>query len=67
MPMYYLIEYSNNYSKTYGSLWQYYREEPSLNDDDNFVDFTDANRNSSLFNLKQKIMGQTGAYDKKKC
>ena len=65
--MYYLIEYSNNYSKTYGSLWQYYREEPSLNDDDNFVDFTDANRNSSLFNLKQKIMGQMGAYDKKKC
>ena len=22
MPMYNLIEYSNNYSKTYGSLWQ---------------------------------------------
>ena len=23
MPMYNLIEYSNNYSKTYGSLWKY--------------------------------------------
>ena len=26
MPMYNLIEYSNNYSKTSGSLWQYYRD-----------------------------------------
>ena len=31
MPMYNLIEYSDNYSKTSGSLWQYYRDEP--NDD----------------------------------
>ena len=27
--MYSLIEYSNNYSKTSGGLWQYYRDEPS--------------------------------------
>ena len=27
MPMYNLIEYSDNYSKTSGSLWQYYRDE----------------------------------------
>ena len=27
MPMYNLTEYSNNYSKTSGSLWQYYRDE----------------------------------------
>ena len=26
MPMYDLIEYSDNYSKTFGSLWQYYRD-----------------------------------------
>ena len=26
MPMYNLIEYSDNYSKTSGSLWQYYRD-----------------------------------------
>ena len=31
MPMYNLIEYSNNYSKTSGSLWQYYRDEPNDN------------------------------------
>ena len=24
-----LIEYSNNYSKTSGSLWEYYRDEPN--------------------------------------
>ena len=31
MPMYNLIEYSDNYSKTSGSLWQYYRDEPNDN------------------------------------
>ena len=29
MPMYYLIKYSDNYSKTSGSLWQYYSEKPN--------------------------------------
>ena len=29
--MYNLIEYSDAYSKTAGSLWQYYRDEPALN------------------------------------
>ena len=29
IPMYNLIEYSDNYSKTSGSLWQYYRDEPN--------------------------------------
>ena len=30
MAMYNLIEYSDNYSKTSGSLWQYYRDEPNV-------------------------------------
>ena len=30
MPIYNLIEYMNIYSKTFGSLWQYYRDEPAL-------------------------------------
>ena len=37
MPMYNLLEYSKNYRKTTGSLWNYYRDEPNnppLNDDD---------------------------------
>ena len=31
MPMYSLIEYSDNYAKTSGSLWQYFRDEPDHN------------------------------------
>ena len=29
MPMCNLIEYSKNYSKTTGSLWNYYKDEPN--------------------------------------
>ena len=31
MPMYNLIKYVNNYSKTSGGLWQYYRDDPNDN------------------------------------
>ena len=31
MSMYNLTEYSDNYSKTSGSLWQYYRDKPNDN------------------------------------
>ena len=34
MLKYNLIEYSDNYSKTSGSLWQYFTDEPALNDVD---------------------------------
>ena len=47
MPMYNLIEYSNNYAKTSGSLWQYYRDEPN----DNLAD-------SESFKSKIKITGK---------
>ena len=33
MPMYNLIEYSKNYRKTTGSLWNYYRDEPNSGSD----------------------------------
>ena len=33
MPMYNLLEYSDNYSMTSGSLWTYYRD--GVNDDAN--------------------------------
>ena len=32
MPMFNLIEYSDNYSKTSGSLWEYFRDELALTD-----------------------------------
>ena len=35
MPMYNLLEYSKNYKKTTGSLWNYYRDEPNSDTDDN--------------------------------
>ena len=35
MQMYNLIEYSDNYSKTSGSLWQYYKDDPN----DNITDY----------------------------
>ena len=59
MPMYNLIEYSDNYSKTSGSLWQYCKEIPAVNDDGDIVDFNGANATDS-FNFKTKITGQTG-------
>ena len=31
MPTYNLIEYSDNYLKTSGTLWQYYRDNPNDN------------------------------------
>ena len=57
MPMYNLIEYSDNYSKTSGSLWQYCKEIPAVNAGD-IVDFNGANATDS-FNFKTKITGQT--------
>ena len=31
MPLHNLLEYSDNYAKTSGRLWQYYRDEPNAN------------------------------------
>ena len=58
MPMYNLIEYSDNYSKTSGSLWQYCKEIPAVDNAGNIVAFNGANATGS-FNLKTKITGQT--------
>ena len=50
MPMYNLTEYSDNHAKTYGSLWQYYKNDPN----DNITQ-------SELFKSKIKITGKTPA------
>ena len=52
------VEYSDNYSKASGILWQYNRDEPCLND--NCVP-----ANSASFKFKQKITGETGAHSTK--
>ena len=57
MPMYNLLEYSKNYRKTIGSLYNYYRDELINDGDNNF-----ANRNvvnSNAFKYKNKIIGNT--------
>ena len=48
MPMHNLIEDSDNYAETSGSLWQYFRDEP----DDNIED-------SESFKSKVKITEKT--------
>ena len=55
--MYNLIEYSDNCSKTSGSLWQYCKE-IALNNAGNIVDFDGASATGS-FNFKAKIAGKT--------
>ena len=65
MPLYNLIEYSDTYVKTSGSLWQYYRDEPALNNNNNITDFPANNSNSISFKLKQQITGKTGNSDTK--
>ena len=59
--MYYIIEYSNNYSKTFRILWQYCKDEAALNPADSaVVDFTEDNANTNSFKIKQKITRKTG-------
>ena len=58
MPMYNLIEYSDNYSKTSGSLWQYCKEMPAVDYDGDIAHFNGANATDS-FNFKTKITSQT--------
>ena len=48
MPMYNLIEYGNNFSKTSGSLWQYYRNEPVLTNARDITNFHAADNSASL-------------------
>ena len=50
MLMHKLIEYSDNYSKTSGSLWQYYKDDPN----DNITQY-------ELFKFKIKITWKTSA------
>ena len=49
MLRYNLLEYSKNYRKTTGSLWNYYRDEPS----------DPLSSNSESFKYKTNIVGKT--------
>ena len=53
MPMYNLFEYSDNYSDTSGSLWQFKRDEVPANNADLTID------NSQSFKYKAALLGKT--------
>ena len=55
MPIYNLLGYSKNYKKTTGSLWNYYRDEPS----------NPLSSNSKYFKYKTSIKGNTYNIDEK--
>ena len=54
MPMYNLIEYSDNYAKTTGSLWQYRKDIPARNNNNNEIIITDS------FKFKVQFTGKIG-------
>ena len=60
MPMYNLIEYSDNYSDTSGSLWQFKRDEIE-GDVDLTLDANHIRNNSSSFKYKSIFIGNTDA------
>ena len=57
IPMYNLIQYSDNYSKTSGSLWQYCKDIPAVYNNGNIIDFAE-NKLIDSFNFKVEITGQ---------
>ena len=56
MPMYNLLECSDNYSKISRILWQYSKDIPAVNNNGNIVDFNWGNATDS-FNLRTKMTG----------
>ena len=60
MPMYNLLEYSKNYRKTIGSLYNYYRDELSDNTNPDNNQFNNIKVvNSNTFKCKNKIIDNT--------
>ena len=58
MPVYNLLEYSKNYRKTIGSLYNYYRDELSNDADDNQFNNIKV-VNSNTFKYKNKVIDNT--------
>ena len=64
VPMSNLLEYSKNYSKTTGSLWNYYRNEST--DNTNNINIPNKNViNSESFKYKASVTGSTYNVDAK--
>ena len=54
LPMYDLLYYSKDHENTTGSLWNYYREEPTIDDEINQY------LKSNSFDYKSSIIGKLG-------
>ena len=61
MPIYNLLEYSKNYRKTTGSLWNYYRDHPNSTIGDNNI--THSILNSGSFDYKASFMENGVTHD----
>ena len=59
IPMYNLIEYGDNYVKTTESLWQYCKDIPARNNNNEII-VSVRNNLTDSFNFKVKFTGQTG-------
>ena len=67
MPMYNLPEYSKNYEKTSGSLFNYYRDEPKEHTIEAGNNATNISiRNSKSFDYKTEITGSLDAGEDEK-
>ena len=53
MTMYNLTENSDAYLKTTGSLWQYYKDKPALDNNNNIINFLANNNNEISFKFQQ--------------
>ena len=58
--MYNLIEYSDIYLKKSGTLRQYYRDKPTIDDNKNIIDFP-ANNNNSIWSKNCFLVAGTAA------
>ena len=58
MSMYNLLEYSKNYSKTTGSFWNYYRDEPNSGLGGNTNNVNYSIKYSKSFDYKTNITGK---------
>ena len=63
IPLYNLIEYSKNYSKTAGNLWNYYRDEPNSGTEGN-VNYS--TKDSKCFDYKTNITGKSENNNRRK-
>ena len=61
MPMHNLLEYSKNYKKTTGTLWNYYRDEPSSTIGDSNI--THSILNTESFDYKANFMENGVTHD----